>query len=49
MAVHSYFDMFTYKVLGGTEVLLSYAVSLPILPTFDLGKAHGEILIVRRK
>jgi len=34
--------MFTDKVMGGTAVLLSYAVFLAMLPAFDLGKAHGK-------
>jgi len=39
---HSDFDMFIYKSMGGAAVLLNYAVFLTMLPTFDLGKAHGK-------
>jgi len=28
VVVHSYFDMFTYKAMGGAAFLLSYAVLL---------------------
>ena len=42
MVVYSYFDMFTDKAMGGAAVLLSYAMFLTILPTFDLGKTHGK-------
>jgi len=41
--VHSYFDMFTGRAMGGAAVVLSYAVFLTILPTFDVGVAHGKI------
>jgi len=44
VVVHSYFDMFTYKAMGGAAFVLSYAVLLTILPTFDLGKVHGKTL-----
>ena len=34
--VHSYFDMFTYKAMGGAAFVLSYAALLPLFPEFDL-------------
>ena len=40
--MHSYFDMFTDKAMSGATVLLSYAVFLIMLLTFDLGKAHRK-------
>ena len=42
VVVLSYFDMLTDEAMGGAAVALSYAVFLTMLPTFDLGKAHGK-------
>jgi hypothetical protein len=36
VVVHSYFDMFTYKAMGGAAFVLSYAVLLSFFPEFDL-------------
>jgi len=36
VVVHSYFDMFTYKAMGGAMFVLSYAVFLSFFPEFDL-------------
>ena len=36
VAVHSYFDMLTYKAIGGAAFVLSYAVLLSFFPEFDL-------------
>ena len=36
VVVHSYFDMFTYKAIGGAAFVLSYAVLLSFFPEFDL-------------
>jgi len=41
---HYYFDMVTYKVMGGAVFVLGCAVLLAILPAFDLGKVHGKTL-----
>jgi len=36
VVMHSYFDMFTYKAMGGAAFVLSYAVLLYVFPEFDL-------------
>ena len=36
VVVHSYFDIFTYKAMGGAAFVLSYAVLLSFFPEFDL-------------
>ena len=43
VVVSSYFDMFTDKAMGGAAVVLSYAVFLTMLPTFDLGEVHDKV------
>ena len=45
VVVHSYFDMFTYKALGGAAFVLSYAVLLSLFPEFDLGASLIAMLV----
>ena len=45
VVVHSYFDMFTYKALGGSAFVLSYAVLLSLFPEFDLGTSLIAMLV----
>jgi len=44
--VHSYFDMFTYKAMGGAAFVLSYAVFLSFFPEFDLVGASLIAMLV---
>ncbi len=46
VAVHSYFDMFTYKAMGGAAFVLSYAVWLSFFPKFDLVGASLIAMLV---
>ncbi len=45
MVVHSYFDIFTYKAMSGTAVVLNYAVLLKILPKLDFVSASFIFMI----
>jgi hypothetical protein len=46
VVVHSYFDMFTYKAMGGAAFVLSYAVLLSFFPEFDLVGASLIAMLV---
>ena len=46
VVVHSYFDMFTYKALGGAAFVLSYAVLLSLFLEFDLVGASLIAMLV---
>ena len=36
VVVHSYFDMLTYKAMGGAATVLTHAVLLSLFPEFDM-------------
>ena len=46
VVVHSDFDMFTYKAIGGAAFVLSYAVLLSFFPEFDLVGASLIAMLV---
>ena len=46
VVVHSYFDMFTHKAIGGAAFVLSYAVLLSFFPEFDLVCASLIVMLV---
>jgi hypothetical protein len=46
IVVHSYFDMFTYKAMGGSAFVLSYAVLLSLFPEFDIVGASLIAMLV---
>jgi hypothetical protein len=46
VVVHSYFDIFTYKAIGGAAVVLSYAVLLSLFPEVDMVGASLIAIVV---
>jgi len=36
VVVHSYFDMFTFKAMGGAAFIISYAVLQSLFPEFAM-------------